>query len=101
MGVLTMNVRSGVGAVVLAVVATVTTMVAIPAPAHAAAVDTFAYTLGTTISNGAPGAGAGNIEAVGNEDRYTFNGTAGQQIYLKVLSSNLTGGGGSFPGWKL
>ncbi|RKS71468.1 hypothetical protein CLV35_3266 [Motilibacter peucedani] len=51
----------------------------------------FAYSLGSTISNGVPGAGAGNLEAIGSEDDYTFTGTAGQQVYLDALTDGTAG----------
>jgi hypothetical protein len=52
------------------------------------AAQSFAYTIGNTISNGVPGAGAGNIETPGVEDRYTFTATAGQRIYFDFISSS-------------
>jgi hypothetical protein len=54
----------------------------VPAP------QSFAYTIGNTISSGVPGAGAGNIETPGVEDRYTFTATAGQRIYFDFISSS-------------
>jgi hypothetical protein len=41
---------------------------------------TFAITTDIEISNGAPGAGAGNIETPGAQDVYTFTGAAGQRV---------------------
>jgi hypothetical protein len=55
------------------------------------ALQTFAYTIGNTVSNGVPGAGAGNIETPGAEDNYTFSGTAGQKVFYQ----SLTAGSGS------
>jgi hypothetical protein len=52
---------------------------------------TFAYTLGTTISNGVPAAGAGNIELPRNADHYTFTATAGQVVNADVLAFTLCG----------
>ena len=51
----------------------------VPAP------QTFAYTIGNTVSNGVPAAGAGNIETPGAEDRYTFTGAAGQKVFFDSL----------------
>ena len=63
---------------------------------------TFAYTVGNTVSNGVPAAGAGNIEAAGASDTYTFTGTAGQKVFVDQLSAtscsltwSLTGPGGA------
>ena len=55
------------------------TLTAVP-PAQISAI-----ALGTTVSNGAPAAGAGNIEAPGSDDEYAFSGTAGQTIRLNDL----------------
>src|SRR5204863_360074 len=49
------------------------------------AAQVFAIALGTTVSNGSPVAGAGNIEAEGSDDEYAFSGTAGQTIRLNDL----------------
>ena len=46
----------------------------------------FAITIGDTVSNGMPSAGAGNIESPGREDIYTFQANAGQQIYADLQS---------------
>ncbi len=54
---------------------------------NAAAPQTFAVTVGDTISNGKPSAGAGNIEAIGSQDIYTFSATAGQVIHFDLLAS--------------
>ena len=63
---------------------------------------TFAYTVGNTVSNGVPAAGAGNIEAAGASDTYTFSAAAGQKIFVDQLSASscsltwaLTGPGGA------
>ena len=37
---------------------------------------------------GFPGAGAGNIEANGAEDVYTFTVGAGQRVYFDALTGN-------------
>ncbi|MBL8134813.1 MAG: hypothetical protein JNL42_23335, partial [Anaerolineae bacterium] len=60
------------------------------APASAQTVDTFAIAYGDTVSNGVPGAGAGNIEVAGAQDAYTFSGAAGESAILDVLSGSLT-----------
>ncbi|MEZ4731122.1 MAG: Ig-like domain-containing protein [Caldilineaceae bacterium] len=44
----------------------------------------FTVNVGDTVSNGAPGAGAGNIETPGVKDIYHFTATPGQQIYFDV-----------------
>ena len=46
----------------------------------------FAIQFNTLVTNGAPGIGAGNIEVPGAEDRYTFTGTAGQEVYFENMS---------------
>ncbi len=51
----------------------------VPAP------DQFAIAIGDTVSNGVPGAGAGNIETRGVKDIYTFNASAGQEIYFELF----------------
>ena len=45
----------------------------------------FAYTIGTTVSKDSPLVGEGNIEVVGAEDDYTFSGTLGQKIFYQTL----------------
>ncbi|BCX48174.1 hypothetical protein HAHE_20820 [Haloferula helveola] len=52
----------------------------VPAP------DVFAIAIGDTVSDGIPGSGAGNIETPGAYDRYTFTGTAGQKIFVNMVS---------------
>jgi hypothetical protein len=51
----------------------------VPAP------NEFDIAIGDTVSNGIPGAGAGNIEIPGSRDIYRFNATAGQQVYFDVI----------------
>ena len=46
------------------------------------AADEFAINIGDTISNGVPGAGAGNIETPAVRDIYTFSATAGQSLFF-------------------
>ena len=53
-----------------------------------AAADQFALTLGQTVSAGFPGVGAGNIEASGAEDVYTFTVGAGQRVYFDALTGS-------------
>jgi hypothetical protein len=47
---------------------------------------TFAYTVGTLVTNGTPAVGAGRLEDPGSEDRYTFDGDAGQIVFFESLS---------------
>ena len=47
---------------------------------------TFAYTLGTVVTNGVPAPGAGMIEDPGTEDLYTFSGTEGQIVFFESLT---------------
>lgn len=47
----------------------------------------FPIAIGDTVSNGVPGPGAGNIEVPGAEDRYTFQGTAGQNVFFEQLGA--------------
>jgi hypothetical protein len=54
-------------------------LAAVPSP------QTFAITLGATITDGNPAAGAGNIESPGATDKYTFNATAGSRIGITSL----------------
>lgn len=51
----------------------------------------FSYTLGQTISKGAPAAGAGEIEDAQSEDRYTFAGTSGTKVFLDTISDTAGG----------
>ncbi|MGJ8639433.1 MAG: hypothetical protein ACSHYA_08570 [Opitutaceae bacterium] len=48
--------------------------------------DSFPITIGDTVSDGAPGVGAGNIEVPGAFDTYTFAGVAGEKVFLDTLS---------------
>jgi hypothetical protein len=47
---------------------------------------TFPLTIGQTISDGVPAAGAGRLEVPGAEDKYTFNATAGDLVFFESLS---------------
>jgi hypothetical protein len=51
---------------------------------------TFAIQIGDTITNGVPGAGAGNIEVPGAWDYYTFNATNGQLAFFEISSTAST-----------
>jgi hypothetical protein len=51
----------------------------------------FTVNVGDAVSNGKPGAGAGNIESPGVKDVYTFNATAGQMVYFQVTQPNKNG----------
>jgi hypothetical protein len=46
----------------------------------------FALTLGQTVTNGVPAAGAGNIESPGATDTYTFTAAAGQMAYFDEMT---------------
>ena len=46
----------------------------------------FAISLGQTITNGVPAAGAGNIETPGATDTYTFTAAAGQMAYFDEMT---------------
>jgi hypothetical protein len=83
-------------------------MFEVPAP------QTFAYELGTTVSNGVPAAGAGNLETVASEDRYTFTvpaggatllyeGLAGYKIFTLVdlATGQILGSGSDNKGYEL
>jgi tRNA A-37 threonylcarbamoyl transferase component Bud32 len=50
----------------------------VPAPQE------FNLNIGDTVSNGQPGAGAGNIESPGVKDSYTFTATAGQKLTFHI-----------------
>jgi hypothetical protein len=52
----------------------------VPAP------DEFAIDVGDVVANGVPASGAGNIEAIGVRDQYTFDAVAGQTLFLDVLT---------------
>jgi hypothetical protein len=56
----------------------------------------FAISIGDTVSDGVPAAGAGNIEEPGAVDIYTFNANAGQEIIFNWLS-----GSNVLIGWQL
>ena len=62
----------------------------------------YAISVGGSVSDGVPAAGAGNIESVGSQDRYTFTvGAGGQRIYLQNVSGcgcywSLRSSGGSY-----
>src|SRR6185295_15399438 len=44
---------------------------------------TFAITIGSTVTNSVPGPGAGNLELAGANDIYTFTGTSNQLVYFR------------------
>ena len=50
--------------------------------------DEFAINIGDVVSDGNPAAGAGNIESPGVKDIYTFNATAGQQVFFDQQGQN-------------
>ena len=56
--------------------------------------ENFNIQVGDTISDGAPGAGAGRITVNTENDYYTFSGTAGQSIFVEELSV-----ASAFAGW--
>ena len=64
----------------------------VPAP------DSFAINIGDTVQDGQPGAGAGNIETPGREDRYAFSATAGQTVFF---DGNFAGGTTCSAYWEL
>jgi hypothetical protein len=53
----------------------------------------FAIAVGQTITNGAPAAGAGNLEVAGAQDVYAFTGVAGQKVFFEQLGAAATLGG--------
>ncbi|MBC7678906.1 MAG: hypothetical protein H7233_07945, partial [Pseudorhodobacter sp.] len=57
----------------------------VPAP------QSFPISLGTTVSDGDPGPGAGRLEAPGSLDVYTFSADGGQEIYVRLNNSYLPG----------
>lgn len=59
-----------------------------------AGVDEFTIQIGQTVSNGVPAQGAGNIEMPGATDRYTFQGTAGENVFFETLAADA-----SLKGW--
>lgn len=54
----------------------------------------FAIQPGDTVTNNIPAVGAGNIEAPGAQDFYTFTGTAGQSLTFEAISKSA-----AFAGW--
>src|SRR5688572_32454215 len=54
--------------------------------AVAGLVDSFGIVLKQTVSNGVPGPGAGNLEAAGASDVYTFTVDPGTSVYFQELS---------------
>jgi hypothetical protein len=55
----------------------------VPAPQE------FVISIGDTVSNGIPAAGAGNLETPGAVDIYRFDGTAGQGLIFDTLIGNV------------
>jgi hypothetical protein len=51
---------------------------------------TFEIAIGDTVSEGAPSAGAGNIESPGVQDIFTFTAQVGQKVYLDGLGTSNT-----------
>ncbi len=47
---------------------------------------TFAISIGDTVADGMPAAGAGRIETPGTMDAYTFSAAAGQTVYFEYLA---------------
>ena len=60
----------------------------------AASAQTFPIALDNTISDGVPGVGAGRMNVNSEVDFYTFNGTAGQGIFVEEVSVSA-----AFAGW--
>ena len=56
--------------------------------------ENFNIQVGDTISDGAPGVGAGRITVNTENDYYTFSGTAGQSIFVEEISV-----ASAFAGW--
>lgn len=54
----------------------------------------FNVRFGEAVADGAPGPGAGRIEAAGGQDLYVFNGVAGQVIQLQEIAA-----ANAFAGW--
>ncbi|MAU00390.1 MAG: hypothetical protein CL608_24880 [Anaerolineaceae bacterium] len=65
-------------------------------PLAPAATEQFVISIGDTISNGVPAAGAGNLEEPGAVDIYTFHANAGQELIFNWLS-----GSNVLIGWQL
>ena len=59
-----------------------------------ASAETFAIQVGDLISDNIPGVGAGRISVNTENDYYTFNGTAGQNIFVEEISA-----ASSLAGW--
>jgi tRNA A-37 threonylcarbamoyl transferase component Bud32 len=51
--------------------------------------ETFSISIGSEISNGVPGPGAGNMETAGAEDIYTFTAKAGQTVFFQAGNKTL------------
>ncbi|MBK8001240.1 MAG: hypothetical protein IPK15_21650, partial [Verrucomicrobia bacterium] len=49
---------------------------------------TFSIAIGATVTNGLPAPGAGNLEAPGAKDIYTFTAIAGTQVYFEDLGAS-------------
>jgi hypothetical protein len=60
------------------------------------ATQTFNYLMESTVSDGSPSAGQGNLEQPGAEDRYTFTATANEQVFVNCL-----GAGSAYFVWSL
>ena len=58
----------------------------------------FAISIGSTLSEGMPGPGAGMIESPGAEDVYRFSAVPNQRVYFRVLEF---GKGMSYINWQL
>jgi hypothetical protein len=54
--------------------------------ANSSQAETLAIQIGDTISDGAPGPGAGRIEVRTATDVYTFPGTVGQLVFCEEIS---------------
>jgi hypothetical protein len=67
----------------------------VPAP------QTFPMAIGTEVGPGQPAPGAGEIETPGVEDRYTFEGTAGQRVFVDIRSVRGTCAFAGDLGWEL
>ena len=55
---------------------------------------TFAYSVGTAVSDGVPAPGAGRLEAAGAEDSYVFAATAGQIVFFESTAQDAAFHGG-------
>jgi len=56
--------------------------------------ENFSLQVGDTVADGTPGVGAGRIVINTENDYYTFNGTAGQSIFVEEISA-----ASAFAGW--